>query len=276
MVASNAAGPLPTRRGEVHLRPPPAGRLLQRTGCLVTALTGSLELSGAVPERLRGRPFLLVANHVGVFDTAVLLAACDRLGIAPRFVTNGGLFDTPLLGRLLRSAGHLRVDPLAAGSAVRAAVRLPALDSGGPVLIYPEGRVSRDPGLWPERGHTGAARLALLTGLPVLPLSQWGAQEVIPWHTPPVRSLQALATLIGVWLRAMDPRNRHRFRVHLGEPVDLGDLRSGRPGDAMRAHTRIMRAITEGLVPLRADDPAPSRIPDPTRPVGTPSPWTPS
>lgn len=274
MVEPNTAGTPSTRRGTAGSPVPPAGRLLIRTGSVVTGLTGRLTLTGALPPALRRRPFLLAANHIGIFDTAVLLAACHRLGIAPRFVTNGGLFDTPLLGALLHSAGHLRVDPLAAGSVVRGTALQASLAAGGPVLIYPEGRVSRDPDLWPERGQTGVARLALATGLPVLPLSQWGAHQVIPCSTPPVRSLPAFGWLLASWLRSVRPWHRPTFRVHLGEPVDLAGLRHNRPGDAVRAHARIMRAITDGLVPLRAAEP--DQLADPVPLLGDRSPWRPS
>lgn len=243
------------RSGCRRSKPPWAARLLTLVGRTVTALTGRLDVTGSLPESLRGRPFLLAANHIGVFDTAVLIAACHRFGVTPRFVTNGGLFDTPLVGALLRSAGHLRVDPQAAGCAVRSTALLPELGSGQPVLIYPEGRISRDPGLWPDRGQTGLARLALTTGYPVLTLSQWGAHRVIPRTTPPVRSLGGLVRLTLVWLRAAGTRRRVRFRVHLGGPVDLSGLHSGRPGDATRAHARIMLALTAALAPLRAGEP---------------------
>lgn len=276
MVAWKGVAASATRRSTARPRISLAARLLIAVGRLVTALTGSLEVSGALPESLRGRPFLLAANHIGVFDAAVLLAACHRIGVAPRFVINGGLFDTPLIGWLLRRGGHLRVDPLAAGCAVRGTALLPQLGSGRPVLIYPEGRISADPDLWPDRGQTGLARLALATELPVLPLAQWGAHEVIPAVTPPVRSLPDLIRLTMVWLRAVRVRHRVRFRVHVGPPVDLAGLHPGRPGDAMRAHARIMLAITAGLVPLRADEPGPPHYGDPTRPLGRPSPWRPA
>ncbi len=274
MVAWKAVTASATRRSTARSSVPLAARLLIAVGRLVTALTGSLEVSGAIPESLRGRPFLLAANHIGVFDAAVLLSACHRIGVAPRFVTNGGLFDTPLIGGLLRRAGHLAVDPLAAGCAVRGTTLLPQLGGGRPVLIYPEGRISADPDLWPDRGQTGLARLALATGLPVLPLSQWGAHEVIPAATPPVRSRSGLIRLAIVWLRAVRLRHRVRFQVHVGPPVDLAGLRPGRPGDAMRAHARIMLALTAGLVPLRTDQPGASRL-DPTRSQRRPSPWRP-
>ena len=45
--------------------------------------------------------------------------------------------------------------------------------------IFPEGTLTRDPDLWPMIGKTGAARIALTTGCPVIPVAQWGPQELL-------------------------------------------------------------------------------------------------
>ena len=47
------------------------------------------------------------------------------------------------------------------------------------VVVYPEGTLTRDPDLWPMTGKSGAARIALETGCPVIPVGQWGAQELL-------------------------------------------------------------------------------------------------
>ena len=47
------------------------------------------------------------------------------------------------------------------------------------MIIYPEGTITGDPDLWPMVGKTGAARIALQTGCPVVPIGQWGAQDVM-------------------------------------------------------------------------------------------------
>jgi 1-acyl-sn-glycerol-3-phosphate acyltransferase len=130
-----------------------------------------------------------------------------------------------------------------------------ALVHGGLVAAYPEGRVGLAPDGWPERGRTGMARLARGGGVPVLPVSQWGAHEVLQYGN----DWGKLRTLLRAVVR------RPVFRVHVGPPVELDDLQLGRVGDAHRARTRIAAAITRGLVPLRAADRR--HWVDPTRPT---------
>jgi 1-acyl-sn-glycerol-3-phosphate acyltransferase len=240
---------------------------------LLVAATGRLEVTGGLPPALHGRAVLLAANHIGNFDVFVLVAACRRAGVAPRFLATGGLFDTPVVGRALRRAGHIRVDR-GRNSITEAFGRgVDALRAGTPVLAYPEGRISHDPGLWPERGKTGVARMALAAGVPVVPVSQWGAHEAAWWGTAVVTGWADLRPVLVSWLRAV--RARPVFRVRFGPPVDLGGLAADRLGDAARARDAIMRAITDGLAPLRADEPGPPRYRDPTRPTDRPSPWRP-
>jgi len=254
-------------------RPPLLWRALMRFDGWLVALTGRLEVTGAVPEALRRGPVLLAANHIGTFDVLVLVEACRRLGVAPRFMATGGLFDAPLVGQVLRACRHIRVDR-GKGNVIAAmdmAVR--ALLNGDPVLCYPEGRISHDPGLWPERAKSGVARMALAAGVPVLPISQWGAHEAVCWGTPRVTSWPDLRLLLASWLRGI--RARPTFRVQVGPPVDLSDLELTRAGDARKAHERIMRAITAGLVRLRTDEPDLPHFVDPTRPTDGRSPWRP-
>jgi 1-acyl-sn-glycerol-3-phosphate acyltransferase len=238
------------------------------------ALAGRLEVTGTVSKQLRGKPLLLAANHIGVFDAFVLIAACRRLGIEPRFLIAGGIMDAPIAGHALRASGHLRVDrgKLSVVEAFGNAVR--ALRAGGdPILVYPEGRISHEPGLWPERGKSGVARLALAAEVPVVPISQWGAHEAAYWGTETVGGWADFQPVAASWLRGV--LRRPTFRVHFGEPVDLSGLAEDRPGDAVRARDRIMRAITDGLIPLRTGEPDEPAFHDPTRPTDGHSPWRP-
>lgn len=264
----------PTRRGRAAAPFPPDWRTIVTLDRGFVKLVGNLEITGEFPAELRDRPVLVAANHIGVFDPMVLVAASDKIGINLRFMLTAGLLDAPLVGLFLRRAGHLRVDR-GKTNVVDAFGR--AIDelrsTNGPLLVYPEGRISHDPGLWPERGKTGLARMALLGNVPVVTISQWGAHEAVYWGTETVSGPKDWLPLVTSFGKAL--RDRPTFQVHFGGPVDLSDLSAERPGDAMRAHKRIMQAITDRLVPLRADEPDVPRFHDPTRPTDTVSPWRP-
>lgn len=278
MVALPSPPDEPTRRvdrDELFRDAPLFWRTLMRVDRLVVAVTGRIEVTGDVPDGLRAGPLLLAANHIGNLDALVLIAACGQQRIAPRFLATGGLFDTPWLGAALRVSKHIRADRGKASAAKALERVVDALEQDDrPVLVYPEGRISLEPDLWPERGKTGVSRMALASGVPVLPISQWGAHEAMCYGMVRVSSVKDVWTLGSSWLGAL--RRRPTLKVHFGAPVELADLSADRPGDAARARDRIMRAITDGLVPLRDDEPdAPSHH-DGTRPISNKrSPWRP-
>jgi hypothetical protein len=105
-------------------------------------------------------------------------------------------------------------------------------------VIYPEGTVSRDPGLWPMVGKTGAARVALTTGCPVIPIAQWGPQEVLsPYSKRPY-----LLPVKTMHLQAGPPVDLSPFA---GQPLTTATLRD--------ATEIIMAAITEQLEKIRGE-----------------------
>jgi 1-acyl-sn-glycerol-3-phosphate acyltransferase len=113
-------------------------------------------------------------------------------------------------------------------------------------MFYPEGTCTRDPELWPMTGKTGAARLALTTGAPVIPVAHWGAHELWPYGTKRFR-----------------PFPRKTMRVIAGPPVDLSAY-DGRPltTETLTAATAdIMRAIADLLGELRGEK-APEKLYD--------------
>ena len=230
--------------------------LLRRFSWLV-GIFGRIEVTGGVPEEMRRGPLLFAANHIGDFDPFVVAVALHRVGITPRFMVTGGLVSAPVVGRLLERTGAIRVER--GTELARHAVRVTevALVQGGHVVAYPEGRIGLTADGWPERGRTGMARLALGLGVPVIPVSQWGAHEVLQYRN----DWRKVRTLLRAVVR------RPVLRVHVGPPVVLGDLRVGRVGDANRARYRIAAAITRGLVPLRQDEADRPAYVDPTRPT---------
>jgi 1-acyl-sn-glycerol-3-phosphate acyltransferase len=216
-----------------------------------------LRVSVEDPAALREGPLILAANHVSPVDPIIMTAACGMVGIAPRFLATGGIFQAPVAGWVMRKSGHLRVDR---GTA-RAAQALPeaaaALKADSIVLVYPEGRIGLDPWMWPERGKTGVARMAALSGAPVLPVAQWGAHRVLPYSAP--------KGLFGALLRAM--WRRPVVQVRFGRPVELGGLTGTAGAQAMQATRRIVGAIDETLAPLRPGEMQMPRHVDRTRPV---------
>jgi 1-acyl-sn-glycerol-3-phosphate acyltransferase len=239
--------------------PPLVWRLLMVLARLFVPLVCRFRVTGEVPTRLRSSPLVLACNHIGIFDPISLTAACQLRRIAPRIMTTGGVFRAPLVGAVFRRCGHIRVErghhtvSQALGQAI-AAVR-----DGSVVASYPEGRITLDPGLWPERGKTGVARLALATGAVVVPVVQWGAHEVVAWDG---YANMARTLLTSLWRRPL-------VRVHFGPPVDLSGLSLDMAGGAQRAADRITEATIEALRRLRSEEPGlPSYI-DPTRPVST-------
>jgi 1-acyl-sn-glycerol-3-phosphate acyltransferase len=230
--------------------------MLRRFSWLVS-MFGRVEVTGGVPDELRDGPLLLAANHIGDFDPFVVAVALHKVGVTPRIMATGGIMSAPVVGPLLERTGGIRVER--GTELARHAVRVTevALVSGGHVVAYPEGRIGLTADGWPERGRTGMARLALGLGVPVIPVSQWGAHEVLQY----ANDWGKLRTAVRAVLR------RPALRVHVGPPVRLDDLRMGRVGDANRARYRIAAAITRGLVPLRADEPDRPAFHDPTRPT---------
>ncbi|GIJ56628.1 hypothetical protein Vau01_041440 [Virgisporangium aurantiacum] len=257
--APGSAGPAPARAG--GWRAPLLWRVLMVGARVLVGCVGRLRVTGEVPDSLRGTPVVVAVNHVGNFDPVVVVAAMRVRGLAPRLLATAGLFGAPVLGWVLRACGHIPVNRASASAADALHEAEAALAAGALVTLYPEGRIGLDPGMWPERGKTGLARLALRSGATVLPVAQWGAHEVVAYHGAGAM----VARLFGSVLR------RPVLRVHFGPPVQLDDLSVDTPGAALRATERIMRAVTDGLEPLRTDA-GETRLPryvDPTRPLST-------
>ncbi|MEV8514500.1 lysophospholipid acyltransferase family protein [Dactylosporangium sp. NPDC051484] len=241
----------------VAWRVPRTWRVLLWLARVVIMPVARLRVTGDVPEELRGGPVILAVNHIGPFDPVAMTAACRVARLAPRLMATGGLFRAPVVGPVMRAAGHIRVNRRQADVAAAVDDVAAALSGGAHVLGYPEGRITLDPGMWPERGKTGLARVALATGAPVVAVAQWGAHEVAAWggFGPTVRTL----------CRALV--RRPVVRVHFGAPVDLSGIDPAAAGAAQRATDRIIDAITAELRALRADEPRLPRYIDPVRPL---------
>ncbi|HYA68935.1 MAG TPA: HAD-IB family hydrolase [Acidimicrobiales bacterium] len=161
---------------------------------------------GAVPTR---GPALLAANHRSYFDVAALAIVAARIGRPVRFLGKKEIFDAPVIGQLARAIGGISVDRgERPDHSLHQAQR--ALEAGEVVIILPQGTIPRgrsffDPQL---KGKTGAARLASMTGAPVIPVGLWGTENVWP------RSART-PDFAGVLHPPL-------VRVRVGDPVALG------------------------------------------------------
>jgi 1-acyl-sn-glycerol-3-phosphate acyltransferase len=179
--------------------------------------------------------FVAVVNHLSHSDPLPVSDFIDRAGRRPRFLGKAELFEVPVLGRLLHSAGQIPVqrESTQAGAALAAAVA--GVRQGHCVVIYPEGTLTRDGSLWPMVGKTGAARVWWETRCPVVPIAQWGPQELLA----PYRKVPRL------WPRPV-------LRVKAGPALALP---TDEPPDFRALTARIMAALTDLLADLRGEAP---------------------
>jgi 1-acyl-sn-glycerol-3-phosphate acyltransferase len=193
------------------------------------------------------RGFVACSNHISHLDPFTLAHFLLDNGCPPRFLAKESVFRIPVLGRIVSGAGQIPVyrETADAGKAYSAAVE--AVERGECVVVYPEATLTRDPGLWPMVGKTGAARIALSTGCPVIPIAQWGVQDILAPYARRPRLLP-----------------RRTVSVVAGPPVDLSAY-AGPSSDVAqlrKATETILDAVTELLVPLRGGTP-PERRWDP-------------
>nr|WP_246305638.1 lysophospholipid acyltransferase family protein [Nocardioides marinisabuli] len=185
--------------------------------------------------------FVLVLNHVSHVDPLLAAHLLYDHGRLPRYLAKSGLFKNRFLAFFLRGAGQIPVHRATSSAIGAYDAAVEAVRRGECVVVYPEGTISRDPDLWPMRGKTGAARIALATGCPVIPVGQWGAQDLLaPYTKKP---------------RLFPPK---KISMHVGGPVDLSDLAAGSGGGAeaaaaQRATDRIMAAITALVEQVRGE-----------------------
>jgi 1-acyl-sn-glycerol-3-phosphate acyltransferase len=175
----------------------------------------------------RHGPALLVVNHTTIADVPVVLAVLYRLGLHPasdrspghspkcvghahvRFLAVERMFRDPFFGRYVRRADfipvHLR-DPrgVQAYAAAEAALR-----NGEIIGIYPEGDVTSPEDGAPRRLRTGAARMALATHVPIVPIAHHDARLIGDGTI--AQTLRRTASAL--W-------RRPRVHVVIGKPIE--------------------------------------------------------
>jgi 1-acyl-sn-glycerol-3-phosphate acyltransferase len=173
-------------------------------------------------EHMPGRgPVILASNHLSFSDSVFLPLVLRR---RVTFVAKAEYFEDPRTAWLFRALGQIPL-PREGGSASERALKVAreVLEGGGVFCIYPEGTRSPDGRL--HRGHTGVARLALATAVPVVPVAMVGTREAQPIG----QAVPNLFMPVG---------------VRLGPPLRFGDPEAADDASSLRRVTdQVMAAI---------------------------------
>ena len=181
-------------------------------------------------------PVIVAGNHLSYVDPLAHGYFVVKAGRRPRFLAKQELFDARFVGTVLSGARQISVER---GTGDRSPLEdaRRAVERGEVVVIYPEGTTTTThEDFSPGRGKTGAVRLAIATGVPVLPVATWGGQFV--WRRS---GRQSLTFGRPIWVVA-------------GEPFDPSERLDGEP-DVQRIRTLtddLMGELDKLVADLRA------------------------
>lgn len=205
----------------------------------IMALFTKRDWSGAKNIPASG-PAIVISNHVSYSDVLFFAQFLYKNGRAPRFIGKKSVFDIPIVGKIILAAGQIPVDRESAAASKALAHAVAALKAGHLIGIYPEGTLTRDEYLWPMVAKTGAARLAILTQNPIIPVAAWGPSKVLPRYSKRVH---------------LFPRTK--VSVRAGAPIDLSAW-YGKADDQtalVEATAFMMARLTELVAQIRKEDP---------------------
>ena len=182
-----------------------------------------------------GRGAVVAITHFGYLDFAfaeMLLWWHNRAQV--RFLVTQGAADHWLAGPAVSAAGHVVVGYGSGARAYDAAVA--RLREGEYVAVLPEAGVSRS--FTVRECKTGAVRMAAEAGVPIIPVSIWGAHRLMTRH------------------HAFSPRHAWRapVRIHVGAPI-LPDSLPGPAEDARQATAGLAKTLQDGIDTGIADFP---------------------
>lgn len=124
---------------------------------------------------------VIATNHVGYLDFVFVGYGAREQKRLVRFLAKKEVFDHKVAGPLMRGMKHIPVDRFGrAGTALDLSIE--ALRRGEIVGMFPEGTISRS--FVPREGKTGAARMAMGAGVPLIPGAVWGTQRILTKGRP--------------------------------------------------------------------------------------------
>ena len=197
------------------------GYLFRRIGPVMATLNPlwRFRTSGTPPPDPR-RPYVVVSNHESFADILLI----SHLPWEMKWLSKAELFKVPVLGWLMRLAGDVPVRRGEGRSAVEALQRCRSvLKNKVSVMIFPEGTRSPTADMLPFKD--GAFRLAIDSGVPILPLAVSGTGTALPKHgwrfgrsVAEVRVLEPIETA-GLTVKDV-PALRNRVRARILEARD--------------------------------------------------------
>ena len=189
-------------------------------------------------------PVIFYSNHVSYIDALVLAQMLFENGRAPRFIGKEAVFKIPVVGWVLYKAEQIPVKRESNSAAVALSEAISALELGHAIAIYPEGTLTRDENLWPMTGKTGAVRLALVSGAPLIPVAQWGDHEILAPYSKRLRIFPA-----------------KQVTLKVGQAIDLSKWAAKADDqNAMEEATNHVMKILAKMVGELRNEPAPSQL----------------
>ena len=174
---------------------------------------------------------VLASTHVSYIDFIFVGLGAHPKRRLVRFMAKKQVFDHGIGGPLMRGMHHIPVDRKAGAAAYDDALR--ALKEGELVGVFPEATINRAFDV--KDLKTGAARMALETGVPLIPVSIWGTQRI--------------------WTKGR-PRNFRRrgipITIAVGEPIPVS------PGDDLNRVTERLQERLRAML-TRIQDEYPDR-----------------
>jgi 1-acyl-sn-glycerol-3-phosphate acyltransferase len=200
-----------------------------RTALVAFKLLGlKIDVQGAehIPDESGG---VLASTHVSYIDFIFVGLSAHPKRRLVRFMAKKQVFDHAVGGPLMRGMHHIPVDRKAGAAAYDEALR--ALKEGELIGVFPEATINRAFDV--KELKTGAARMALETGTPLIPVAIWGTQRI--------------------WTKGR-PRNFRRrgipITIRVGEPIPVG------PGDDLALVTqRLSERLHEMLTSIQDEYP---------------------
>ena len=163
-----------------------------RTKCTRSPISGHECCSGSPVSRvdvigrenvLMEKPQIFMANHQSDFDILIVLA---HIPGQFRWIAKKELFKIPIFGKAMRNAGYIEIDRQNHEKALKSLDEAAQkIREGKSVVTFPEGTRSKDGNIRPFK--QGMFHLAIRSGVPIVPISIIGANEIMPKRTLKVK-----------------------------------------------------------------------------------------